>query len=166
MPDAKGEAGDLTGKPTPGVAAAKGEAGSLSSAVGVGASVAEAVGSASGSTVVKAEAGAIVMSQTEVQLKIGRAPFSPHLIAERLEADPEHYQRLAQFAASELDREIARYTGQGNSQEVIRGELIRLQTGFTDLALQIGAKAYGKAADVVIGLRDGLVSWSEAHPEL
>jgi len=47
-----------------------------------------------------------------------------------------------------------------------RGELIRLQTGFTDLAKHIGAKAYDKAAEVDISLREGLASWYGTHPAL
>jgi hypothetical protein len=34
-----------------------------------------------------------------------------------------------------------------------------LQSGFTELAKEIGAKAYDKAAEVVASLRDGFACW-------
>jgi hypothetical protein len=97
---------------------------------------------------------------------VTRAPFSPGGIAERIANDPDYYRRLSEFASAELTQEIAKFHGQGNADLVIKGELVKLQQGFAEIAKHISAKAYDAAAAVVVSLKDGLVAFHDSHPEL
>ncbi len=153
---AKGEAGGIVPKPGFQGVAAKGEAGQLS-AVSL---------SGPAKTMVTATANITLSTGVSVSAEVIRAPFSPIGIAEHIAKDPEFYRRLALFVASELAHEAAKYTGQGNTEQTIRGELVALEEGFSDVAKQIASKAYDKAAQAVISMRAGLVTFSENHPQL
>ena len=66
---------------------------------------------------------------------------------------------------------MARYEGQpkANSNEIIKGELIRLQQGFETVANELADKkpgAFERAAKAVVSLRDGFAQWYETHTEL
>src|ERR1700737_3762182 len=101
---AKGVAGDLA---SPVYRAAQGIAGTLA-----GQSVMEAAGGAVGFGRAAGEGASIaeaVGMADAVSFELVRGPFSLPGIAERIAGDPEYYERLARFAASELDREIARF---------------------------------------------------------
>jgi hypothetical protein len=87
-------------------------------------------------------------------------------IAEQLARDPEYHQRLAVFVAAELAHAALKYTGRGNADQVIKAELLRLERGFSAMAAHIAAKAYDKAAEVVVSLRDGLIAFHEHHAQL
>lgn len=134
MPSAEGKAGDLAPKPDFQSVAAKGEAGTIGSAVGVGASIVEAVGNASGSSWARAESGSIVTIGSEVQPKIGRAPFNEPGMAERFSAAPEFYRNLAALVASEIRRKADTLDGSGNQGAVEKGQLTELADGFQDIA--------------------------------
>ena len=95
------------------------------------------------------------------------ASFGLETIVERLAEDPEYYRRMASHLASEIGFAVQKLEGQtGNSVEIIRGELVRLQEGFAQLSQSLAEKAFEKAAAVVVGLRDGLADWCASHPEL
>jgi hypothetical protein len=147
MAGVKAEAGDLGAKPVVGIegAEAKAEAGTVGlsarTSIGVAAGISTAVGVGT------------------------RAPFSPSGIAEHLAADPEFYRRMATMIASELTLEIAKLTGHGNAEQVIKNELVTLQTGFTEIAKQIGLKAYEVAANTVVALRDNVVAFHDSYPD-
>ncbi len=100
------------------------------------------------------------------EMVVTRAPFSPAGHCGAHCPDPEFYRRLSEFVSAELTREIAKYQGQGNSDLVIKGELVKLQQSFAEIAEHIGVKAYDAAAAVVVSLKDGLVAFNDSHPEL
>ncbi len=108
----------------------------------------------------------------DVELTITRAPFSEPGTAERLRTNPKYYRRLALFAAEELKQQIAQCEAQldqGNSSEIIKGELIRLQTGFETVAAEIQSEEIGyfdRAAKAIAELREGLAKLCENHAEL
>lgn len=101
-----------------------------------------------------------------VDAEVIRAPFSLVGIAEQLASDPEYHRRLALFVAAELAHAAVRCTGRGNADQVIKTELLRLERGFATMAAHIAAKAYDKAAEVVVSLRDGLIAFHEHHTQL
>lgn len=113
-----------------------------------------------------ASANITLSSAMSASAEVIRAPFSPIAIAEHIANDPEFYRRLALFVASELAHEAAKYTGQGNTEQIIKGELVALEQGFSDVAKQIASKAYDKAAQAIILMRAGLVTFSENHRQL
>ena len=104
----------------------------------------------------------------DATMVVTRAPFSPGGIAERIAQDPEFYQRLAGYVASELAREAAKYTGQGNTEQTIKAELIRLHDGFNNVAdiLKAGKSAAESAAKIIVSMRDGFADWCDAHQPL
>jgi hypothetical protein len=173
MPSAKGEAGDLGSKPAFEGAAAKGEAGSLSAAVGVGASTAAAGGAASGSSVAQAQGGSIVLTQSEVQLKIGRTPFSEPGMVERFIADPTFYRNLAAYVASEIRRQAETVDNKGNLGASTKSQLTELADGFSEIAMGLTTQnglltpqAAAVAASLVTKLRETYAAIMKSHPEL
>src|SRR5258705_3142057 len=98
--------------------------------------------------VLTAEGGSLVLSGSDITMTISpsRAPFSPEVVAERLAEDPDYYRRMASHLASELGFAVRKLEGQtGNSVEIIRGELIRLQEGFAQLSQNITGAAFEQA---------------------
>jgi hypothetical protein len=152
---AKAEAGSLSGgMVAPSGASAKGEAGEIRGAVQL-----------SGHVSIGAR------TSVSVSTEITRAPFSEIEIAERIATDPEFYRRLASFVSDELKRAVARYEGQpqANSNEIIKGELIRLQQGFETVAHELADKkpgAFERAAQAIVSLRDGFAEWHANHTEI
>ncbi|OIQ71659.1 hypothetical protein GALL_467190 [mine drainage metagenome] len=112
----KAEAGGMVPKPGIQGVEAKGEAGLLS-AISL---------RASAKTMVTASANITLSSAVSISAEVTRAPFSPIGIAEQIVKDPEFYRRLALFVASELAHEAAKYKGQGNTEQTIKGELVAL----------------------------------------
>jgi hypothetical protein len=122
-----------------------------------------------------AESGEIrVNTSQNVSLtrNIGRAPFSEAGMAERFTADPVFYRNLAAFVASELRRQADNVDGQGNSGQVIKGQLTELAEDFENTAAALTTEgiltpqAAQQAAEIITKLRDSFAALTESHPEL
>lgn len=174
MVSAKGEAGNFSSRPLPRGTEAKGLAGQIVSkpsppgaeAKALAGQLAPLTARATAQVAARASADITLQPAVSVDAEVNRAPFNPIAIAERIAENPEFYRRLASFIASELANEAERCKGQGNAEHIIKGQLLQQAGGFADLAGHIAAQAYDKAANVVISIRDGLVTFSENHPQL
>lgn len=156
-------------KPT--IASSRGEAVGTSSAHGVGSSIAEATGNASLS--MKAEAGSLTLTGHDVELRVGRAPFSEPGMAERFSANPNFYRNLAAYVASEIRREAESVESKGNLGASTKSQLNELADGFNEVATGLTAdngvltpEAASAAAALVTGLRSAYAAIVENHPEL
>jgi hypothetical protein len=124
-------------------------------------------------TEVKLEATAFAMTGGKATMEVHRAPFSEAGMAERFIADPVFYRNLAAFAASELRRRADTVEDQGNSGQVIRGQLTELAEGFENAAAVLAAhdgiltpQAAQHAAKIVTQLRDAYAAFRESNPGL
>lgn len=154
-------------------ASARGEAGDLSGGMGApsGVSAEGKAGEIRGRVELSGHVNVGVTASVSVSAEIIRAPFSEPGIAERIATDPEFYRRLASFVSDELKRAVALYEGQprANSNEIIKGELVRLQRGFETVAHELAGKkpgAFERAAKAIVSLRDGFAEWHANHTDL
>src|SRR5258706_2558241 len=154
-------------------ASAKGEAGDLSGGTGAPSGVAAKAeaGEIRGEVELSGHVNVGVTASVSVSAEVTRAPFSEPGIAERIASDPEFYRRLASMVSDELKRAVALYEGkpQANSNQIIKGELIRLQQGFETVANELADKkpgAFERAAKAIVSLRDGFAEWHANHTEL
>jgi hypothetical protein len=106
-------------------------------------------------------------------VEVHRAPFSEAAMAERFAADPVFYRNLASFVASELRRQADGVESQGNSGQVIKGQLTELAEGFENTAAILAThegvltpQAAQQAAEIITKLRDTYAAFVESHPEL
>jgi hypothetical protein len=122
---------------------------------------------------VKLEAAAFVMTGVSATMEVHSAPFSEVGMSERFAADPVFYRNLASFVASELRRQANSVDGQGNSGQVVKGQLTELAEGFESTAAVLTThegiltpQAAQQAAEIITKLRETYAAFQESNPGL